>query len=101
MRYVLAAVLLFSFACGDDGGGEEAFPTFQECFDDHHVEEALPTQKAIVVCCLEHPINGVTQVCGDTAADCEAYLATNLDATSATQTEVTAACADYETQKDM
>lgn len=106
MRLAIALCLTlapFAFAAcgGDDGGGEEAFDTFQDCFDDHHTEEALPTQQAIVVCCLEHPIGGVTEVCGADAAACMTYLATNLSTSSATSAEVSAACTDYETQKDM
>lgn len=100
MRYFLFASLLLS-ACGDDGGDSESFDTFQDCFDDHHVEESLPTKEAIVICCLDHPIAGVTEVCGATAATCETYLGTNLDTASATSTEVTEACTDYEMQKDM
>jgi len=99
MRFIIIASLLLS-ACGDDGG-EEAYPTYQECFDDHVEEEMLTTQKAIVVCCLEHPIAGVTEVCGATATTCQTYLATNLDTASATSAEVMAACTDYEMQKDM
>ncbi len=101
MRLILlAAVLLFS-ACSDDDNGAEAFDTYQDCYNDHHEEEALPVQEAIVVCCLEHPIAGVTEVCGQTAADCVTYLGTNLSSTSATQTEVQAACDDYVAQKGM
>jgi hypothetical protein len=106
MRFIALASLLMPTiatiaACGDDGGGEEPFDTFQDCFDDHHEEESLPVQEAIVVCCLEHPIAGVTEVCGANAAACQTYLAANLDTASATSTEVTAACTDYEMQKDM
>ncbi len=101
MRFVLVAALLFSVACDDHDHGPEPFDTYQDCFDEHATEEALPVQEAIVICCLEHPINGVTEVCGATAATCETYLATNLDAASATQADVTAACTDYETQKGM
>ncbi|HEY5952349.1 MAG TPA: hypothetical protein VIV40_42920 [Kofleriaceae bacterium] len=99
MRLVFTA-LLFCVACGHDHGAE-AFGTYQECFDDHTMAESLPIQEAIVICCLEHPINGVTQVCGATAADCAAYLATNLSSTSATQADITAACTDYVAQKGM
>jgi hypothetical protein len=102
MRFILSALLLTIpvYACGDDGG-EEAFDNFQDCFDDHHEVESLPVQEAIVVCCLEHPIAGVTEVCGATAATCQTYLAANLDTASATSAEVMAACTDYEMQKDM
>ncbi len=56
------SVALSMSACG--GGGEEAYDTFQDCFDDHNQVEALPVDESIVICCLEHPINGVTEVSG-------------------------------------
>ncbi|MEZ4400808.1 MAG: hypothetical protein R3B06_12355 [Kofleriaceae bacterium] len=88
--------------CDDHDHAPEPYATFQLCYDDHHTVEALPVQQAIVVCCLEHEIAGTAApVCGDAAAACEAYLGTNLDAASATPTEVTAACAEYITQKGM
>jgi hypothetical protein len=100
MRLAFAAVLFCFAACHDHG--EEPFDTYQACFDDHHGgAENLPVQEAIVVCCLEHPIAGHTEVCGATAADCMTYLTQNLSSTSATPADVTAACADYETQKGM
>lgn len=92
---------LSTVACSDDhGGGEEAYDTFQECFDDHTMVESLPFQDAVVVCCISHPIDGHTLVCGATAADCVTYLGDNLTS-SATDAEVQAACDDYATQKDM
>jgi hypothetical protein len=103
MRLVLTAILFstLAFACGHDDG-EEAFDTYQACFDDHTSGgEMLPVKEAIVVCCLEHPIAGHTEVCGATTADCMTYLSTNLSATSATATEVSEACMDYVTQKGM
>ena len=93
-------MILFTAACDHDHD-EEGFDTFQACFDDHHTEESLPTQQAIVICCLEHPIAGVTEVCGANAASCMTYLGTNLSTSSATSAEITAACTDYETQKGM
>jgi hypothetical protein len=108
MRFAFASVLFCfasfaaSAACGGDDGGEEAFDTYQECFDDHHGgAEALGVQESIVVCCLEHPIAGHTEVCGSTTADCMTYLATNLSSASATATEISAACTDYVAQKGM
>ena len=101
MRFVFAA-LLFCAACHDHDHGAEPFDTYQECFDDHHGgAENLPVKEAIVVCCLEHPIAGHTEVCGATTADCMTYLSTNLSSSSATQTDVSAACMDYVTQKGM
>ena len=104
MRFAIAAMVLSSMAMfaacgGDDGEDAEAFPTFQECFDDHHNVESLSVNNAIVVCCIDHPINGQTLVCGADAAACKTYLGTNLSTTSATADEVDAACTDYATQK--
>lgn len=98
MRSVLICLCLI--ACGDSG--HEAYATYQVCFDEHKTHESLPTQEAIVVCCLDHEIAGMhNPVCGATAADCETYLGANLASTSATAAERTAACAEYITQKGM
>lgn len=99
MRFVLATLLLFCIACHDDHD-HEGFHTFQACFDDHTMEESLPFQQAVVVCCLDHPIHGVTEACGTTQADCVTYLTANLTS-SATQAEIDAACTEYVTQKGM
>jgi len=99
MRKLLIAILLAG--CPSSGDHEE-YPSYQECFDDHHTHEAYPVQESIVICCLEHPIAGMHQpVCGSTAAECEAYLTTNLSATSASGTDRMVACTDYITQKGM
>src|SRR5262245_35460625 len=92
-------LVLFAFACG--GHSHEGFETYQACFDEHTTHENLPVQQAIVVCCLDHPIHGVSTVCGNTAAECETYLTTNLSAASASGTDRTTACAEYITQKGM
>src|SRR5262249_28024909 len=93
-------------SCGDDGGGADAdpFDTLQLCFDEHHGEEGLSVNNAIVVCCLDHPIAGVHPSCGDTAAACVAQLSGtatvhNPSSTSGPAAEVEAACNDYTTKK--
>ena len=97
LAFISAALLS---ACGHDDD-HEAFATYQACFDDHTMEESLTVSEAIVVCCLDHPIAGMTQpVCGNAAADCETYLSVNLTQ-GATMEEKTAACAEYITQKNM
>jgi hypothetical protein len=96
----LATALAFA-ACGDSKKEEEAYDTYQDCFDDHTSVEMLPVQEAIVVCCIEHPIAGMKVVCGNTAADCVTYLGVNLSSSSATSADVSAACDDYVTQKGM
>ena len=90
--------LLFLFACHDHD--HNSYATFQACFDQHTMEEALPFQEAVVVCCLDHPIGGVSEVCGASAATCVTYLTANLTST-ATSDEVMTACTEYETQKGM
>lgn len=99
------AVALFSVLClgsvGCKDDGEEAYPTYQECFDDHTMHEMLPVQEAIVVCCLDHPINGTKIVCGETKPDCINYLTSNLSQTSASTIDVMDACGEYITQKSM
>ena len=98
----VAFALSLLAACDDHDHGAEAFDTFQLCFDEHATAESLPHDQAITICCLEHPIGSApAPVCGDTAAACEAYLGTNLATASATPAQVTAACADYITQKGM
>lgn len=93
----ISAVVLS--ACGHDDG-EEAFDTLQDCYTDHHEEEALSVSESIVVCCLDHPIGGATgTVCGADAAACVTYVTANV--TGPTSAEIMAACTDYETQKNM
>jgi hypothetical protein len=92
-------------ACGDNGGNADAdpFATLEECFTDHHGSEGLPVGEAIVICCLDHPIgsSGAGVVCGADAATCTTYVTASLQAADATSTEISAACADYVTQKNM
>ena len=98
MRFFFAAIL-FVTACHDHDHG--SYATFQACFDEHTNVESLSVPNSIVVCCLDHPIDGVSPACGADANSCKAYLATNLSSTSATTAEVDTACADYVTQKGM
>ena len=98
------AVLLFAVAVATAIGCKsdpvQSYATYQECFDDHTMVESLPVQEAIVVCCLEHPINGISPACGDTAPDCINYLTANLGQTSASTTDVMDACTEYVSQKN-
>jgi hypothetical protein len=98
--FALLACAPVSFGCKDDADNE-AYPTYQECFDDHTESEMLPVKEAIVVCCLEHPIDGVKPVCKTTAPDCINYLTDNLKQTSASTVEVAEACDDYIAQMAM
>jgi hypothetical protein len=108
LSILVSVVGLSAFAaCGDNGddGGEDndAFPTYQACFDEHHNVEAFDTQKAITICCLDHPIGSSPMgvVCGADATSCDTYVTANLAGSDATATDVTAACTDYVTQKGM
>jgi len=89
LTFVLAA------ACSHSHDG---YTAFQDCFDDHTMEEGLAFDKAIIVCCLDHEIDGQKLVCGATAADCVTYLGANLTS-SATQAEVQATCDEYVIEK--
>jgi hypothetical protein len=86
-------------ACGDDSDEDaEPFATLQACYDDHHGDEGLSVQEAIVVCCINHPIKDVHPSCEDTQADCVAHVTAELD-TSVPTAEIQAACTTYITEK--
>ena len=101
---VLPLVLSFpiGLAACDHDHGAEPFDTLQACFDDHTAAggEALPVQKAITVCCIEHPIAGKLPSCGTTAVECGTIVRAGLS-TATTTADITAACADYATQLGM
>jgi hypothetical protein len=94
------AVLFLFAACSDSAPTDaEPFDTLKACYDEHHNVESLTVQKAIVVCCLDHPIAGVHPSCQNTQADCVSHVQqANLDA-SATDADITTACATYISQK--
>jgi hypothetical protein len=95
MRLVCIALVSLLAACHDHA---EGFATYQDCYVDHHEEEALPVNEAIVVCCLDHPIDGKTgTACGTTAADCVTYLTANV--TGPTAAEIMTSCDEYVVQK--
>ena len=108
MRTALALVLasiigLTVYACGDgDGGDHDAFPTFEDCFTDHHVTEMFTIPKAITICCLDHPIGTAAAgvVCGADATSCGTYVTAQLGS-AAGSGDVTSGCTDYVTQKGM
>ena len=100
--FALIPVLAFTLAvtaCSDDkkNADAEPFATLQACYDEHHGEESLPVQKAIVVCCLDHPIADVHPSCKATQADCVAHVTAQLPAVTASDIE--AACATYINEK--
>ena len=93
------AVPLGFVACSDDKKEDaDPFDTLQACYDEHHTTESLPVQKAIVVCCLDHPIAGVHPSCTNTQADCVAHVRANLNA-SVTDADIAAACTTYISEK--
>ena len=105
MRFAFLFAFTFA-ACGDNGGGvdNDPFDTYQMCFDEHHGgAEMFDVQKSITICCLDHPIGSSPKnvVCGDTAMSCQTYVTANLTPTSAMAADITAACADYITQRGM
>jgi len=94
-----AALLVVSFGCGDGGEEEEVYADLQECFDDHTGAEGLSVEESIVVCTLEHPETGGSDLA--TAEECVAFVDENLDLESATEEEIASACDEYIVQKDM
>jgi len=111
IRTALIASIVTAFAmsaCGgdDDKEDNDPFATYQACFDEHHNEESLPVNKAIVVCCIDHPIAGVHPSCGSNDAECVAKLTGsdsvhNLMGSDVGSADIQAACMDYQTQKGM
>lgn len=107
IRTALLASLLAGFALtacgGDDDADNEAFDTFSDCFTDHHVEEGFDVQKAIVICCIDHPIGSddMNVVCGNDAASCETYVGAQQLGSDVGSADITAACTDYVNQRGM
>jgi hypothetical protein len=98
---LISALFASSFAltaCSDKEEDAEPFDTLQDCYDDHHNVEMLAVQKAIVVCCLDHPIAGVHPSCGSTQAECTTHVDAELDS-SVVAADIQAACTDYISQK--
>lgn len=96
--HLFAFTVILAAACSDDP--PEAFPTYQECFDSRTMEAAQLIPDALVQCCLDHPIGGLTSACGETTPDCINYLTTNLNQTSASTIEKMDACASYVQKKN-
>jgi hypothetical protein len=101
MRIAIALVAalfvcpLVLVACGgDDEEDAEPFDTLQECYDEHHNTESLSIQKALVVCCLDHPIDGVNPSCGASQAECVGHIDQEIDS-SVSAAEIDAACVTY------
>jgi hypothetical protein len=104
VTYLLVSSFVFAVlvsACSDNNTVDaDPFDTLQACFDEHTMEESLPVNNAIVVCCTDHPIAGVHPSCKDTQVDCVAHLHAELTLTSTvTDAVIEAACTDYLSKK--
>ena len=97
-RSLWLSLSLVLAACGDSAPDADPFDTLQACFDEHHNQESLPVQQAIVVCCLDHPIAGVHPSCKDSQTDCVANVRAELTAATL-DADITAACTTYLSQK--
>jgi hypothetical protein len=104
---LLAAMFCVTGCSGTTTPPPEPFATMQLCFDSHHTVEMLSVNDSIVVCCLDHPINGVHPSCGATVAACNSRL-TGTDpvgmltlTTEVTTAAIAMACQDYITKKGM
>ena len=101
----IVSVIAFAFACGSDSKmGAESFPTFQECYDEHHTMEMLSTPCAIEICCIDHPIGAAKMnvVCGTTATSCKTYVGSNLTDSTDTMlgSDINTACNNYPVDGD-
>jgi hypothetical protein len=100
---VFCVTLIFVGCSSNTPADHTAFPDFQECFNDHHVTEMFTPDKAITICCLDHPIGSAAMgtVCGTTAAACMTYVTANIMGSDATAAQVTTGCTDYIAQRGM
>ncbi|CAN5409426.1 hypothetical protein BH11MYX1_BH11MYX1_19030 [soil metagenome] len=100
---LVAAIAVPVSACSSSDTKVDAdpFDTFQLCFTEHHATESFSIDKAIAICCLDHPIGtkAAGVVCGTTQASCETYVGSNLAGSDASGSDITASCADYITQR--
>lgn len=98
LKALLASSLLFA-ACGGDGDEEESYANFADCYVDHTVEESLPADEAIAVCCLDHPIAGEANVvCGESATECTDFVDAEVSETddpALTLEDIEAGCDIY------
>jgi len=93
-------ILLTAVGCGGSSTQDaDPFDTFQACYDEHHTTESFSTQRAIEICCIDHPIGGAkaNTVCGDTAQSCTTYVTANLHDAADTMlaADISTACSDY------
>lgn len=103
--FTASAFALSLLGCSSDPPSDaEPFDTLQACYDDHHGEEDFSTDKAIAICCIDHPIGGAAAntVCGDTAESCQSYVIANLVDADDTMlsADIHAACTMYLVDRD-
>jgi hypothetical protein len=100
---IFALALVHSLGCTSKdscpSGDCDPFPTFQDCYDEHHMTENFSTPRAIEICCIDHPIgsSAMNVVCGDTSDSCSTYVTANLvDSNDANlSSDIATACMDY------
>jgi hypothetical protein len=97
LPFFCSALLLIA-ACKDDSVA--SYETYQDCFDDltDAGREVVPT---LVACCLDHPIDGESPACGETAPDCVNYLTDNVSQFDASTVDVQDACEEVEDTLDV
>lgn len=102
--FFLVSILGLAVGCGDSNsscpsGDCDPFATYQDCYTEHHTVENFTSDRAIEICCIDHPIGDdkMNVVCGDTTDSCETYVTANLtdpnDANLAA--DITSACTNY------
>jgi hypothetical protein len=98
---LLVSVFASVAACSSDPTCADCTPfaTFQECYNDHHVTSGFTPDRAIEICCIDHPIGNAAMnvVCGDTTQSCMTYVTANVtDAADTMLTaDITSACTNY------
>jgi hypothetical protein len=94
-----SVLLLLQPACKDDTVA--SYPTYQDCFDDLTDKKLLEIVPALVECCLDHPIDGDLNACGETMSDCVNFLTNNLSQFDTDVGQRMDACTMVEDMQDM
>jgi len=96
----ISFLMLLGVACGNNNGGDnDSFNTFMDCYTEHHTMENFDSACAIEICCIDHPIGGamMNTVCGADATSCDSYVTSNLMDPSDTMlgSDISSACTFY------
>lgn len=98
-RFIVIVTGLAACGSSNSGADNDPFATFQDCYNEHHMTEGFTSDRAIEICCIDHPIGSAKMnvVCGDTTQTCETYVTANLtDAADPNlTTDITTACTNY------